>query len=51
MANVRVEVSAPPEQLPAKDCDAEGSMYRQFTVELATSVPDPVNELLVVEVK
>ena len=50
MAKVSVEVAAPLEQLPS-DCDAEGSMYRQFTVELATSVPEPENVLLVVEVK
>ena len=49
--NVRVDICAPPEQVPSKAWDAEGSIYKQSTVELATSVPDPENELLVEEVK
>ena len=34
---VNVEVFAPAEQLPS-DCDAEGSIYKQSTVELADKV-------------
>ena len=47
---VRVDVFAPAEQAPSC-CDAEGSIYKQSTSELATSVPPPEKVLLVVEVK